>query len=137
MRALLFVLILTACGTGADATPPRQVSVIWPEGHRLFVGDSRQGVVRAFSTYDGPRAAGEGRAPGRRGVLDLKLDAARGRLWVLGADALYLHDAATLTLRQRYPVAGVAADSRLALDDSGEAKVVADPAVHDKRASRR
>jgi hypothetical protein len=123
MRALLFALFLTACGTAADGMPPRQVSILWPEGHRLFVGDSRQGVVRAFSTYDGPRAAGEGRAPGRRGVLDMKLDAARGRLWVLGADALYLHDAATLTLRQSYPVAGIAADSRLALNDRGEAIV--------------
>jgi hypothetical protein len=92
--------------------------------------------VRAFSTYDGPRAAGEGRAPGRRGVLDMKLDAAHGRLWVLGVDALYLHDAATLTLRQRYPVAGIASDSRLALADGGEPTVVSDPVVHDKRAGR-
>ena len=136
MRALLFALFLTACGTAADGMPPRQISILWPEGHRLFVGDSRQGVVRAFSTYDDPRAAGEGRSPGRRGVLDMKLDARHGRLWVLGADAVYLHDPVTLTLRQRYPVAGIAADSRLALVDGGEPTVVPDPAVHDKRAGR-
>lgn len=125
MRATLLALLLAACGSAVNGPPARQVSVLWPEGHRLYVGDSRQGVVRAFSTFDGPRAAGEGRAPGRRGVLDIKLDAARGHLWVLGADALYLHDPATLTLRQRYPVAGVTADSRLAVDEHGAARVVA------------
>jgi hypothetical protein len=137
MRAPLFALLMTACSFAPDGLPARQVSVLWPEGHRLYVADSRQGVVRAFATHDGPRAAGEGRAPGRRGVLDMKLDAARGRLWVLGTDAIYVHDAASLILLHRYPVAGVVAgDSSLSLDDLGTATLVAGPAVNDKRAAR-
>lgn len=136
MRAPLFALLLTACGSAPDGTPPRQVTQFWPENHRLYVADSRQGVVRAFSTYDDPRAAGEGRAPGRRAVLDIKLDTTRNQLWVLGSDALYLHDAVSLILLHRYPVSGcLNGESRLSLDDFGETSIVSVASIDDKRAS--
>jgi hypothetical protein len=130
MRALLIVLLLAACGNTADGMPSRQVSILWPQGHRLYVADNRQGVVRAFATDDGPRAAAEGRAPGRAAVLDMKLDAARRRLWVLGPRAIDVHDANSLHLLRRYPVTGVsAAVSRLSVDDQGEARVVVAPST--------
>jgi hypothetical protein len=99
-------LLLAACETTPEALPPpRQLTLDWPEQHRLLVADNRQGVVRAFSTFDTPRAAGEARAPGRRAVLDLALDKAAGRLWVRGPDAVYLHDAVSLALIRTCPSA--------------------------------
>jgi hypothetical protein len=124
MRTPLFALLLAACGNAADA-PARQISLLWPQGHRLYVADSRRGVVMAFSTYDGPRAAGEGRASGRNAVLDMKLDGARRRLWVLGPRAIYEHDAISLALLHRYPLAGAAATDRLQVDMGGGAKAIA------------
>jgi hypothetical protein len=124
MRTPLFALLLAACGNAADA-PPRQISLLWPQGHRLYVADSRQGVVRAFTTYDGPRAAGEGRAPGRGAVLDIKLDGAHRRLWVLGPRAIYEHDAVSLALLHRYPVTGATVADRLLLDGQGGARMIA------------
>lgn len=124
MRAPLLAVLLTACSAAPDNVPARQVTIPWPETHRLYVADSRQGVVRAFSTWDTPRAAAEGRAPGRQGVLDMKLDKTRGRLWVLGSDALYLHDAASLVLLHRYSLAA-AAESRLLMDEHGAVKIAA------------
>lgn len=126
MRALPFALLLAACGSATEIVPPRQVSILWPEEHRLYVADNRQGVVRAFTVYDGPRAAAEGRAPGRTAVLDMKLDRARRRLWVLGPRAIDEHDAVSLLLLRRHPLAGVLSTDRLRLGDAGEARVVAD-----------
>jgi hypothetical protein len=124
MRAPLFALLLAACGNAADA-PARQISLIWPQGHRLYVADSRRGVVMAFSTYDGPRAAAEGWAPGRGAVLDMKLDDTRRHLWVLGPQAIYEHDALSLTLLHRYPLTGATPNGRLQLDVGGGARVIA------------
>jgi hypothetical protein len=136
MRAPLLALLMTACSSAPDGMPPRQVTQLWPENHRLYVADSRQGVVRAFSTYEDPRAAAEGRALGRRAVLDMKLDTARGQLWVLGTDAVYLHDAVSMILLHRYPVVGsVTAQSRLSVGDLGTVSVVSAAAINDKRAS--
>lgn len=101
-----FALLLAACETTPEVLPPpRQITLDWPEHHRLLVADNRQGVVRAFSTFDGPRAAGEARAPGRRAVLAMVLDKAGSRLWVRGPQAVYLHDAASLVLLETYPAA--------------------------------
>lgn len=125
MRAPLFALLLTACSAPPGGMPPQQVTIPWPEAHRLYVADSRQGVVRAFSTWDTPRAAAEGRAPGRRSVLDMKLDKAHGRLWVLGPDGLYLHDATSLVLLRHYPAQPLLlAESRLAMNTEGEVSIV-------------
>lgn len=126
MRIPLAALFLAACTAAPDGTSARQVTVPWDEIHRVYVADSRQGVVRAFSTWDTPRAAAEGRAPGRRSVLDMKLDKAHGRLWVLGPDGLYLHDATSLVLLRRYPAQLLLlADSRLAMNTEGEVSIIA------------
>lgn len=95
---------LAACGEVPDgAPPPRQITLDWPEQHRLLVADSRQGVVRAFSTFDAPRAAGEARAGGRSAVLAMVLDKEGSRLWVLGPRGAYLHDAVSLALLRVCP----------------------------------
>jgi hypothetical protein len=133
MRATLIALFLVAaCGDGRG-TPPRQVAALWPEGHRLYIADSRQGVVHVFATHDAPHAVGEARAPSRHAVFDLELDAAQGRLWVLGNDALYLYDPASLMLRRRYPITGITAASRLALDAEGKVQIDRKGGAHERR----
>lgn len=124
MRAAPLALLLAACGN-AEVGLPRQVAVEWPQGQRLYVGDERQGVVKAFSIFDGPRAVGESRVPGRGRVLDIKVDGRRRRIWVLGPQAVDEHDAVSLALLRRHPAAGVTSASRLRLDERGVATVVA------------
>jgi hypothetical protein len=125
MRVLLPILLLAACGRSATTVPPRQISILWPQGHRLYVADDRQGVVRAFTVFDDPRAAAEGRAPGRTAVLDMKLDGARRRLWVLGPQGIDEYDAVSLRLLHRQPAAALTGHGRLALTESGRARAIA------------
>ena len=130
--AVLCALLVAACSDGSDRVPPRQTCLTWPEGDRLYVADSRQGVVRSFATADGPRAVAEGRAPGRSRVFDLALDGVRRRLWVLGPTSIDVHDAMSLALIHSYPVAGVsAAGSHLRLDDFGRPALVAGARIRD------
>lgn len=102
---LLLVLPLLAACLPAERANPRQIIVEWPEQHRVFMADERTGSVRAFHLAGGaPVLAAQTRVFERSTVRDIKLDAPRGQLWVLGADGVYVHDAHSLALRKRIPL---------------------------------
>lgn len=103
---LLFCLLplFVAC-LPADRAMPRQMVVEWAEKRLVFVADERIGSVRAFSLGSGaPVLVAQTRTFERSTVRDIKLDAARRQLWVLGADDVYVHDAQSLTLLKRIPL---------------------------------
>lgn len=103
LLALLF-LLLAAC-LPADRTTPRQIVVEWPEKHLVFIADERIGSVQAFYLGAGaPVLAAQTRVFERSTVRDIKLDPARGQLWVLGADAVYVHEVRSLALQKRIPL---------------------------------
>ena len=93
--------LLLACGG-----PPNQRHVPWPEADRVFLADSRNGLVRVFDTRNGPVPYAQLTARERRSVRDMRLDAAAARLWVLGDDALYVYDAHLLMLVERRDLPG-------------------------------
>lgn len=93
----LLCLFLLACGG-----PSGQRVVEWPASDRLFLADTRNGIVRVFDTRNGPVPYGQLNARERHAVRDMQLDPARARLWVLGDDALYLYDAHLLMLVERH-----------------------------------
>lgn len=103
LPALLFPW-LAAC-LPAERLAPRQAIVEWPAQRLLFIADERIGSVRAFHLGGGvPLLAAQTRPSERSSVRDIQLDPARGRLWVLGADAVYVHDARGLRLQKRIPL---------------------------------
>lgn len=100
----LLVPWLAAC-LPTERPAPRQMIVEWPEQRLLFIADERIGSVRAFHLSGGaPLLAAQTRTFERSSVRDIQLDQARGRLWVLGADAVYVHDAHGLLLQKRIPL---------------------------------
>jgi hypothetical protein len=100
----------------------------WPEQRLLFVADSRQGKVQSFLLGDNgtPIPFAQTHDPQRSSVRDLKLDTQRGRLWVLGAEGVFVHKARGLVL-QRHLVLdtrnvaslSIEADWVWLIDDSG------------------
>jgi len=104
MLLALLIPLLAAC-LPAERANPRQMIVEWPEQHLVFMADERIGSVRAFHLAGGaPVLAAQTRVFERSTVRDIKLDASRGQLWVLGADGVYVHDAHSLALRKRIPL---------------------------------
>lgn len=100
----LLVPWLAAC-LPSERPAPRQTIVEWPAQRLLFIADERIGSVRAFHLGGGaPVLAAQTRTFERSSVRDIQLDPARGRLWVLGADAAYVHDAHSLALQKRIPL---------------------------------
>lgn len=104
LSLLLLISLLAACQPAARENP-RQMIVEWPEKRLVFIADERIGSVRAFQVGAGaPVLAAQTRGFERSSVRDIKLDAARRQLWVLGADGVYVHDAQSLVLRKRIPL---------------------------------
>ena len=101
----LLLLVVVGCQVSEPAVP-RQFAVEWTAGGMLFVADERIGQVKAFRTVPGaaPVLVAQSHVFERSRVRDLTLDADRGRLWVLGPDALYLHALGNLGLRRRIPL---------------------------------
>lgn len=77
-----------------------RIDVRWPEQHVVFVADTRTGTVLALAQDDPARLLARTRTPLRAAVLDLRLDKARGRLWVLGGRGIDVHDAHSLVLQK-------------------------------------
>ncbi|MFZ2854784.1 MAG: hypothetical protein WAZ34_11835 [Rhodocyclaceae bacterium] len=105
-QCLLPVLLipwLAAC-LPTERSAPRQTIVEWPEQRLLFIADERIGSVRAFHLGGAPVPVAQTRTFERSSVRDIQLDPVRGRLWVLGADAAYVHDAHRLALQKRIPL---------------------------------
>jgi hypothetical protein len=71
-----------------------RVDVYWPERQWVFVADGRSGAVQALALGRGITPLAMMREPARSGVRAMLLDKAGARLWVLGAHALDVHDAA-------------------------------------------
>lgn len=122
LATLLFVL--AACQPAGNAVIGKRVEIKWEERQLLIVGDPGSGVARVFHMRAAPLLIGEMRAPGRTAVRDLQIDKARARIWVLGSDALYAHDARTWSPVRRIPVPTAAA-TRLTLDGGGAALLIA------------
>jgi hypothetical protein len=104
LTLVLLFSLLAAC-LPADRVNPRQIVVEWPEKHLVFIADERIGSVQAFYLGAGaPVLAAQTRVFERSTVRDIKLDPARGQLWVLGADAVYVHEVRNLALQKRIPL---------------------------------
>lgn len=100
----LLVPLLFAC-LPAERANPRQMTIEWPEKRLLFIADERVGSVRVFQLGAGaPVFVAQTRSFERSTVRDIKLDAVRGQLWVLGADGVYVHDPLTMRLQKRIPL---------------------------------
>lgn len=115
-------LALAACHPANPAAMAKRVEAKWAERQLLFIGDPRLGTVRVFHLRAAPQLIAELRAPGRSEVRDIGIDAERGRVWVLGDGAVYLHDARSFSLVKRFAgLEGGAA--RLALGKGGALSV--------------
>lgn len=112
------LLAVAACRPAANEIIGKRVEIKWEERQLLFVGDPRTGIARVFHMRAAPLLVGEMRAPGRTAVHDIRIDKARERVWVLGSDALYAHDARTWSVLRRVQ-APVADSARLELDSGG------------------
>lgn len=117
------------CRSGAA----EQHRVEWNEERLLFVADDRNGWVRVFDLRSGLTPRDVLTANRRRAVLALALDVERGRLWVLGDDALYAYDAHGLAPRQRLALPAntgpgrrleLAADGTMRLLDAGTRRIL-------------
>lgn len=97
----LMLCLLAACQP-ATIVHARQTVLEWPEQRLLFVADSRQGKVQSFLLgHNGsPVPFAQTHDPQRSSVRDLKLDTQRGRLWVLGAEGVFVHKARGLVLQR-------------------------------------
>jgi hypothetical protein len=101
----VFLLPLLAACLPAERAAPRQMVLEWAEKHLVYIADERIGGVRAFQLGSGaPVLVAQTRSFERSSVRDIKLDAARGQLWVLGNDGIYLHDAQSLQQLKRIPL---------------------------------
>lgn len=119
------LLTLNACRPEGAAVVGKRVEAKWEARQLLAVGDERTGIVRIFHLRTAPALIGELRAPGRAAVRDIRFDETRGRIWVLGDAAVYLHDARTWSLIRRIP-APAAAAQRLDLEPSGAPRLLAE-----------
>lgn len=127
LAAFMLTLALAACRPAADVVHGngKRIEAKWEARQLLIVGDDRTGIARIFHTRAAPSLIGELRAPGRKAVRDIRIDEARGRIWVLGEAAVYLHDARSWTLI-RSIAAPVAAVERLELDGAGAPQLLAE-----------
>ncbi len=115
-------LVLAACHPANPGAMAKRVEATWAERQLLFVADPSLGTVRVFHLRAAPQLIAELRAPGRSEVRDIAIDAGRGRIWVLGDGAVYLHDARSFSLVKRFPGVGANA-GRLALSPGGTSTV--------------
>ena len=121
MRMLLSVAAVLVLATGCGGSNSRgQREVAWQEQQLLFLADGRNGFVRVFDLRNGPVPRANLSVPGRRSVADMKLDAGRGELWVLGDDAVYRYDARSFALLERRGLpTNTGPDRALELDGDG------------------
>ncbi|MFZ5462625.1 MAG: hypothetical protein ACOZB1_03620 [Pseudomonadota bacterium] len=106
MARLVFLLLIPLFAACGSAEMPRQSFVHWRDAGLAFVADNQHGAVRVLyvgASPGSPVPKGELSAEGRTAVLDMRLDPARGRLWVVGERAVYVHDVRTGELVEVVP----------------------------------
>lgn len=91
---------LALCASTADAGPPRP-EVVWADRQIVYWAETDTGAVHAVGIRQGVSEFGVLRAPQRRGVSQLALDAKNAVLTVWGDDAIYRYDARSLRLLSR------------------------------------
>lgn len=123
LATLLFAV--AACRPVGEIATGKHIEVQWEERQLLLVGDARTGSARVFHMRAAPLLIGEMRAPGRTAVRDIRIDAARQRVWILGEAAVYVHDARTWSLIRRIPAPAAAAE-RLELAADGAPLLIGD-----------
>ena len=97
-------ILLVACQPAYQQVSTQQI-VEWPEQNLLFIADGRTGQVRSFFLGSGaPVLVAQTRGVLRTSVRDLQLDERHGKLWVLGDDGVYEHEARGLELVAHYPM---------------------------------
>jgi hypothetical protein len=100
-----FLLSLLAACQPINQVSSRQKVIDWPEQRLVFVADGWSGRVRSFLFGNGaPVLFAQTKSIQRASVRDLRLDSSRGQLWVLGDNAVFLHDARSLGLQKRFPL---------------------------------
>lgn len=105
LSAVFFLIFLLVACQPAGHVIPRQMVVEWAEKRLVFIADERNGSVRAFHLgASAPVFVAQTRCFERATVRDVKLDAMRGQLWVLGAESVYVHDVHGLVLLKRIPL---------------------------------
>jgi len=115
---LALVLLTAACQPAGHDALPQRVEAKWPERQLLLVGDDASGSVRVFHLRAAPLAIAEIRTPTRAATRDIAIDAAAGRIWILGDGALFLHDGRSFSPIRRIPLAGNGRRLALAADGS-------------------
>jgi sugar lactone lactonase YvrE len=77
-----------------------------PIANTLIVGSYSDGSIRRVPLASTTSHAALSPLPqdGRRQVIRIRIDASRGRIWVLGSEALYLYDGSTSKLIGRIPI---------------------------------
>lgn len=121
VRMLLWATTVLALVAGCGRADSRgQREIAWQEQQLLFLADHRNGFVRVFDLRNGPVPRASLAVPSRRYVADMKLDAGRGELWVLGDDAVYRYDARSFALLERRGLpTNTGPDRTLELDGDG------------------
>lgn len=90
---------LAACAPdGVGEQEARQFTVECPQEQRLFVADTRNGIVQAIAWRDRPVLLAQLHLPGGASVNALAADASCQRLWVRGGEGAYVYDVKTLDL---------------------------------------
>lgn len=142
ITALVPVALLAACGGTPEAPAARPIAIdsrvaypssaaYDPAARSLVVGSYSDGTVRRVPLRDARPSSEPPSLPqdGRLNVFRVRVDAGRGRIWVLAADAVYVYDSSTSRLVQRIAVGEASQHSNehclpdLALDGSGNAFV--------------
>lgn len=100
---------LALLGNHFQAQAITQAQAIDTSRQVMFMAQN-DGSVRALHLRNTVGELGVLRAPERRAVRDIALDASGQHLWVLGDDATYHYDAISLKLIQRTPLSSQGAE---------------------------
>lgn len=104
LSALITVLVLLgaalwqAAPSSTVSNPPLQA---FDAEHQRMYRAQPDGSVRVLSVRNGISELGVLRAPDRKHIAALRLDAAGNAVWVQGDDALYRYDLHSLSLQER------------------------------------
>jgi hypothetical protein len=133
LSTFLLPVILAMSGSAGAGVEPRSAAEGYPRGidynatnDRLVESHYLRRSIRELDSTGRLIASapfGTGRGPGAR-TLRIKIDSARGRLWVLDIGDLYVYDTATRRLIRRVPLPGwftarINCIADMALDGSG------------------
>lgn len=105
LPALATFALLAACQPQGAAPAGAHPQAFDVSRRVLFLANTPDGAVHVLNLRNTIGELAVLRAPERRAVQDLRLDASGNRLWVLGNDAVYCYDAHNLRLIERSALA--------------------------------